>query len=150
MEVIGVDCSTRKIALFSIYGKGISTVQELVSAEEDTPSRINDMFLQVYGFFLIRKPTIVIVENSPYLQNIKVTLAIHSVVDAVRFACVLNKVPFQTVEVTSWKKDVLGNGRADKAMIMQFAKAKFGVKLITNQDVADASCIATWGALRLK
>jgi Holliday junction resolvasome RuvABC endonuclease subunit len=91
----------------------------------------------------------VYIENSPYLQNIKVTLQIHSVVDAVRFACVINDIPVQTVEVTSWKKDVLGNGKADKQTIMQFAKTKWGDELITNQDIADASAICQYGLIRM-
>ena len=147
MKVVGVDCSTKKVSIFEIKnGKG--SVIEFKSSMEDATSRINDMFLQLVEFFKKDKPDMVYIENSPYLQNIKVTLQIHSVVDSVRFACVLNEVPFQTVEVTSWKKSVLGNGRADKSSIIQFAKAKWG-DLITNQDVADSACICLYGWMRM-
>ena len=149
VKIFGCDCSTKVVAIFGIQNKkGMG--YEFTSSEEDATSRINDMFLQLVEFFKNKKLDMVYIENSPYLQNIKVTLQIHSVVDSVRFACVLNEIPFQTVEVTSWKKHVLGNGRADKSAIKQFAVAKWGEKLITSQDLADASCIATYGILRME
>ena len=149
VKIFGCDCSTKVIAIFEIQnkkGKG----HELFSLKEDSTSRINDMFLQLVEFFKVKKPDMVYIENSPYLQNIKVTLQIHSVVDSIRFACVFNGIPFQTVEVTSWKKYVLGNGKADKSAIKQFAVTKWGEQLISSQDLADASCIATYGMLRME
>jgi crossover junction endodeoxyribonuclease RuvC len=149
MQIAGVDCSTKKIAIFYINSDGSCETTEITSKKEDTSVRINDMFEAVCAEMKRRKPDMVYVENSPYLQNIKVTLAIHSVVDSVRFACVLAKVAMQTIEVTSWKKDVLGNGRAEKSQIMAWAKAKYGEKVITSQDLADASAIAEYGARRM-
>ena len=149
IKIFGCDCSTKVVAIFEIQNKkGVG--HEFTSSKEDAISRINDMFLQLVNFFKDEEPDMVYIENSPYLQNIKVTLQIHSVVDSVRFACVLNGIPFQTVEVTSWKKHVLGNGKADKATIKQFAVTKWGEKLITSQDLADASSIATYGMLRME
>jgi len=145
---MGCDCSTKSVAIFTIQNKK-AIVTEIKSSEKDAASRIDDMFLQLFDFFKKNKPDMVYIENSPYLQNIKVTLQIHSVVDAVRFSCVFNNLPYQTVEVTSWKKSVLGNGRADKPAIMQFANAKWGAKLITNQDVADSACICLYGYMRM-
>jgi Holliday junction resolvasome RuvABC endonuclease subunit len=54
----------------------------------------------------------------------------------------------QTIEVPSWKKEVLGNGRADKSQIMTWAKAKYG-DIITSQDLADAAGIANYGWRRM-
>lgn len=149
MRVVGCDCSTKKVALFYIYDNNEVQGFELESKNTETSARIDELFWFVKDQFGLLTPDIVYIENSPYLQNIKVTLAIHSVVDAVRFAAVLNKVPYQTVEVTSWKKDVLGNGRADKAQIMSWAKAKYG-DLIVSQDIADAAGIANYGYRRMK
>jgi len=150
MLVAGVDCSTKKIAIFF---EGENTVIplpiEITSDLQESSSRIDLMFQEVISILKQEKPNIVYIENSPYLQNIKVTLAIHSAVDAVRFACVLNKIPYQTVEVTSWKKDVLGNGKADKAQIMSWAKAKYE-DMITSQDLADAAGICEYGWRRMK
>lgn len=148
MLIAGVDCSTKKIAIFYIHDDGSYETTEIIGKSEDTSARINEMFEVVCEEIKHRKPDMVYVENSPYLQNIKVTLAIHSVVDSVRFACVLSKISMQTIEVTSWKKDVLGNGRAEKSQIMIWAKAKYGDAIIS-QDIADASCIAEYGARRM-
>jgi crossover junction endodeoxyribonuclease RuvC len=147
MKVLGVDCSTKKIAIFEITD-GESAVSELISDDLDTKVRIDTMFLGLIDIIKQKSPDMVYVENSPYLQNIKVTLAIHSAVDAVRFACVLNNTPMQTIEVPSWKKEVLGNGRADKSQIMTWAKAKYG-DIITSQDLADAAGIANYGWRRM-
>jgi len=147
MIVAGIDCSTKKIAIF-VIDNGENVRVEIESNNKDTNMRINEMFLKVKTAIKVLNPDMVFVENSPYLQNIKVTLAIHSVVDAVRFACVLNNIPVQTVEVTSWKKSILGNGKVQKEAIMEFAKAKWG-DLITNQDLADASCICQYGWIRM-
>jgi Holliday junction resolvasome RuvABC endonuclease subunit len=145
MQIAGVDCSTKKIAIFYINSDGSCETTEITSKKEDTSVRINDMFEAVCAEMKRRKPDMVYVENSPYLQNIKVTLAIHSVVDSVRFACVLAKVAMQTIEVTSWKKACCGNGRAEKSDVMQWAKLKYGDKLITSQDIADAAGVASFG-----
>ena len=148
IKIFGCDCSTKVIAIFGIQNKkGVG--HEFTSSKEDASSRINDMFIQLVKFFKDEEPDMVYIENSPYLQNIKVTLQIHSVVDSVRFACVFNGIPFQTVEVTSWKKHILGNGRADKSAIKQFAVAKWGEQLISSQDLADASAIAQYGWMRM-
>ena len=149
MRVAGVDCSTKKIAIFYIEDDNSAQTSEVISKNTESSARIDEMFKLMIEEFKLKKPTIVYCENSPYLQNIKVTLAIHSVVDSVRFASVLNDIPFQTVEVTSWKKDQIGNGRADKAQIMSWAKAKYG-DIITNQDLSDAAAIAGWGWKRMK
>lgn len=147
--ILGVDCSTKAIAVFGIAEhKGLTWM--ITSPAEDAFERTKEMFKQMVTLIECLDPEMVMVENSPYLQNIKVTLQIHAVVDAVRFACVLGDIPVQTIEVPSWKKDILGNGHADKPEIMQFAKAKWGEALITNQDLADASCIAMYLQRRME
>jgi Holliday junction resolvasome RuvABC endonuclease subunit len=149
MKIIGFDCSTRLIAGFVIDGDNYSTIELAGKAADEVTTRINTMFLLAVHYLKKSKPDFVYIENAAYLQNIKTSFLIRSVVDAVRFACVLNNIPCQTVEITSWKKDVIGNGRAEKSDIMQFAKTKYGEKLFTNQDLADAAGVATYGARRL-
>jgi len=158
MKIIGFDCSTRLIAGFIISTDAFGLPEEghlkyktveLAGKEADeTTIRIDTMFKLVVAYIKKEKPDYVYIENAAYLQNIKTSFLIRTVVDAVRFACVINNVPSQTVEITSWKKDVLGNGRAEKNDIMQFAKAKYG-DIIKNQDLADAACIATYGQRRI-
>lgn len=149
MKIVGFDCSTKLIAGFIIDDPEYKTVEITGKESDEATDRINTMFLTIARCLKRIKPDYVYIENAAYLQNIKTSFLIRSVVDAVRFACVLNGIPCQTVEITSWKKDVLGNGRAEKSTIMQFAKAKYGEKLITSQDLADAACIATYGLRRI-
>jgi len=148
MKIIGFDCSTRLIAGFVIDNNKFKTVELAGEAGDETTVRIDTMFLLAVKYVKKENPDYVYIENAAYLQNVKTSFLIRSVVDAVRFACVLNNVSCQTVEITSWKKDVLGNGRAEKNDIMQFAKAKYG-DIITNQDLADAAGVATYGWRRM-
>ena len=147
MIIAGVDCSTKKIAFFFI-GDGAPFTVEIVDNGTEMTARVDSLFKQAFDVIKQKSPNIIYIENAAYLQNIKTTLSIHSAIDAVRFAAVLNNIPYQIIEITSWKKDVLGNGKADKAQIMSWAKAKYEA-LITSQDLADAAGIANYGYRRM-
>lgn len=92
-------------------------------------------------------PQVVFIEQAVYVQNIKATLAIDAVINAVRFTCIRLGIPYFIIDNKSWKKDVLGNGNASKEDIMRFAKVKWGDEIKT-QDEADAACIAMYGKRR--
>ena len=55
-----------------------------------------------------------------------------------------------TVNVSSWKKSVIGDGRADKDKIKTMAMQIFGKRVgRLSQDSIDALVIAKWGQLRI-
>ena len=88
------------------------------------------------------------IENPVYIQNVKTSFTIAAIVFGIKTLWFNKDVYFTGVDVRSWKKDVLGNGKADKAAIMAFAKTRWG-DAITEQDFADAACIALYGLRRL-
>jgi Holliday junction resolvasome RuvABC endonuclease subunit len=56
-----------------------------------------------------------------------------------------------TVNVMTWKKDVVGNGKADKEKVMSMACKIYGEEVKKySQDAVDALMVAKWGELRLK
>ena len=68
-----------------------------------------------------------------------------------RTVFVHNNIDIFTVNVMTWKKDVVGNGKADKDKVTLMAKKIFGDKEISklSQDATDALMVAKWGEMRL-
>ena len=83
------------------------------------------------------------IEAAIYIQNPRTTLAIAYVVGGVRVVLQEHSIPHILVDNRSWKKDVIGKGNAKKEDIKTFAIAKWG-EVFTEQDFADAACIALW------
>lgn len=62
-------------------------------------------------------------------------------------SCGLEPIP---VSISSWKKVLTGNGRADKPLITQVVNEKFGLQLTGkkgDQDIADAIGVSYWGLM---
>jgi len=84
------------------------------------------------------------VEAAIYIQNPKATIAIASVSGLARFACFVHGVECEFIDNTKWKRDILGKGNASKVEIKEFAMTKWGNENFSEQDFADAACIALW------
>lgn len=84
------------------------------------------------------------VEAAIYIQNPKATIAIASVAGLARFACHVNGVECEFIDNTKWKRDIIGKGNASKAEIKKFAIDTWGEERFSEQDFADAACIALW------
>jgi Holliday junction resolvasome RuvABC endonuclease subunit len=55
-----------------------------------------------------------------------------------------------TVNVMTWKKDVVGNGKADKDKVKVMAQKIYGESINQySQDAIDALMVAKWGELRV-
>jgi Holliday junction resolvasome RuvABC endonuclease subunit len=67
-----------------------------------------------------------------------------------RVAFIQHDIDVFTVNVKTWKRDVVGNGNADKAKITVMARKIFGPEVDNlSQDAVDALMIAKWGELRI-
>ena len=67
---------------------------------------------------------------------------------AVQGALYERKCPTYPVNVSSWKKAVVGKGNADKGQVGEFLRHRWGALYSAasgNQDVYDAACIALYG-----
>jgi len=142
---LGLDCSSKAVhgivldeqenivLQFKSYGKG---------------SDFDIRFAEIFANFLqdLSKITIIsgaAVEAAIYIQNPRTTLAIAYVVGGVRVVLQEHSIPHILVDNRSWKKAVVGKGNAKKEDIKTFAVAKWG-EVFTEQDFADAACIALW------
>ena len=92
--------------------------------------------------------TTAVIENPVMIQNVKATITIAIVISGVKRELYKHNIAYWGIDNKSWKKDVLGNGAAQKEEIMRFSEMKWGKGNFTEQDYADASCIALWGVLR--
>ena len=83
MKLFGIDCSTKKIAMFMISDTENRTFELTPNpGDEDTTSRINGMYLQLVNFFQRMEPDFVFVENSP-LKEVGYNFP-NSVIDTVK------------------------------------------------------------------
>ena len=79
-----------------------------------------------------------------YIQNPKTTMQIAAVVYIARFICSLQELDCTPIQNKSWKKYVLERGNVSKQDIFKFANILWK-DAFTEQDHADAACIALWG-----
>jgi len=133
-----------------IENKKITSAVELVSDKGEMNERVVDLYDKFLDHMhdlddAMKKPDCVYVEQAVYVKNIKTTLGIDAVVNAVRFISHDFDIPCFIIDNKHWKLQVCGNGKAEKTEIMQFAKLKFGEAKLTSQDIADAACIALCG-----
>lgn len=153
MLVMGCDCSSKSIASVILgESKFIPKLLESYSKNTDERAReLFDLFDNYISEIKIEKlvPAMVFIETPIYLQNPKTTLAIASVVDAVKFISYRNRIPYSLVDNKTWKKDVLGSGNAGKPQIKEFAEVKWLNEDFKVQDLADAACISYFGFRRL-
>jgi len=150
VKILGCDCNSRSItcALIDTEVKNITTFEVIGGDKNDYKQRVKNMLFEFNGLIKRIVPDVVYIEQAVMLQNVKTTLMIDGVVSVVRDCCILNNIVYEIIDNKSWKKSVIGNGKASKEEIMEFARLKGGCK-ITSQDVADAIAIATFGLLRL-
>lgn len=150
MLIAGVDCSSKSIAFVMIENNEIRLKKLIESSSKDPHTRVSELFLSFREFMkeLPIKPGIVFIEQALFLQNVKTTLMIDATINAVRFVCIENNIPCSIIDNRSWKKSVIGNGKASKEDIAQFVNLKWPDFGSTSQDLMDAASIAMFGVLR--
>ena len=152
MDILGIDCSSKAVNCVLIdKSKAWKYSFCLKSDARDMDLRLIELFGDFNKLIMnLSDIKFAVIENAIYLQNVKATIGIAQVISAVKVALSTKGIKFIGVDNKSWKKAVLGDGNASKDKIMDFALALWGKENITSQDVADASCIALWGVMRLE
>lgn len=152
-KIIGIDCSSKLIdaVILSDTGEWIASFS-LVSKEKDMNRRMFELykkFIECLAQNLIWGQTFTAFVESPiYIQNWKASVSITKGISAAILALYINEISVFDVAPTSWKKDILGDGRASKEKVMEFAKARWGDR-ITSQDIADSAVLALYGVRRI-
>jgi Holliday junction resolvasome RuvABC endonuclease subunit len=151
MSVFGVDISTTKIAIAKL-SKGDYSVIEFRSKSRSWETRLEQLYKDFFPYVaenVVTEDT-VFIEDVPYVQNRQAVIRLVHVQAMVRVVCIHHNIDIFGVNVSTWKKDVIGDGRADKDKIRKMALKIFDNKLSRfSQDSVDALCIAKWGDLRI-
>ena len=142
---LGLDCSSK-----AVHGIVLDEQENIVVQLKSygNGSDFDARFLEIFANFSgdLSKIDIIsgaAVEAAIYIQNPRTTLAIAYVVGGVRVVLQEHSIPHILVDNRSWKKDVVGKGNAKKEDIKAFAISKWG-EVFSEQDFADAACIALW------
>tara|TARA_R110002020_G_scaffold388007_4_gene598740 strand:+ start:6738 stop:7205 length:468 start_codon:yes stop_codon:yes gene_type:complete len=143
--IMGVDCSSKGIHAVLLDEK--NDIVHSFKINEKNPDfserlvEIFDKFQTEISKINIRKTAI---EKAIYIQNAKATIQIASVITAIQLSCHKQNIPCELVDNKTWKKHIIGNGNSSKKDIMEYAISEWG-NIFTEQDYADAACIALYG-----
>ena len=151
MSVIGLDVSTSKLAIATLPLEGYSVV-ELISKSRSWETRLKEL----YTHFLpgvqenVSQDDLVCIEDIPLVQNRQSLIKLVHVLAMCRVVFMHHDMEIFTVNVKTWKKDVIGDGGADKDKVKAMAIKILGQDVSKlSQDSIDALMIAKWGQIRV-
>ena len=147
MSIYGLDLSTSKIAIAKLSSEGFDVV-ELISKSKSWEVRLKDLYSQLLPWVASNVSTddLICIEDIPLVQNRQSLIKLVHVLAMCRVVF----MDVFTVNVKTWKKDVIGDGGADKAKVKAMAGKILGQGINKlSQDSIDALMIAKWGELRV-
>ena len=151
MSVLGLDISTSKIAIATLSLDGYAVV-ELISKSRSWETRLKELYLQFLPWVAsnVSPDDLVCIEYIPLVQNRQSLIKLVHVLAMCRVVFMEHDMDVFTVNVKTWKKDVIGHGGADKDKIRAMAIKILGQDVSKlSQDAIDALMIAKWGELRV-
>lgn len=146
--VAGIDPDTKAItaAFHPLYqGGSVETIRVEAKgrlAENRFPI-LCSQFRSIASMF--KRCQWVYVERPPMGVNPRATIDQAAVMGAILEILHSEGVGFSTVDPGTWKKQVIGNGHADKPLIKAWVIANLGVPDGLHQDAYDAAAIAHFG-----
>ncbi len=146
---LGLDCSSKGVhgVILNREGEYVEKFKWM-SNHSDFEERFIEFlhnFLGDLGIIKERYSNLQVAIEAPiYIQNPKTTMQIAAVVYIARFICSLQELDCTPIQNKSWKKYVLERGNVSKQDIFKFANILWK-DAFTEQDHADAACIALWG-----
>ena len=151
MSVLGLDISTSKIAIATLSLDGYAVV-ELISKSRSWETRLKELYLQFLPWVTsnVSPDDLVCIEDIPLVQNRQSLIKLVHVLAMCRVVFMEHDMDVFTVNVKTWKKDVIGDGGADKDKVKAMAIKILGQDINKlSQDAIDALMIAKWGELRV-
>ena len=151
MSIFGFDISTSKIAIARLSTEGFEVV-ELTSKSRYWETRFKELYwlLSPWVRDNITTDDLICIEDIPLVQNRQSLIKLVHVLAMCRTVCTEHGMDVFTVNVKTWKKDVVGDGSSDKDKVRAMAVKIFGESVKKfSQDSIDALMIAKWGELRL-
>ena len=150
-RIHGIDVSTKKLAIATLVNSEFDVV-ELQAKSRSWEDRLAQLYKQFFEFVEnnISSDDFVCIEDIPLVQNRHAMSRLVHALAMCRVVFIHHDIDCFTVNVSSWKKTVIGDGRADKDKIKAMARQIFGARVgRLSQDSIDALMIAKWGQLRM-
>ena len=149
MKYLGLDTSSKAIHIVILDES--ENLIEIYKADCNTKKSFKDRFPELMDNFArilvedINIDTVdyAVIEEPIFAQNRNVVCTLSEVVGAVWGTLCLSDIPTTLVDNGTWKKQILGSGKATKDDILEYAIEKWGDKF-PEQDYADAACVALY------
>jgi len=151
MSIFGFDLSTSKIAIARLSIEGFEVV-ELTSKSRSWETRFKELYWLLSPWIrdFVTTDDLIRIEDIPLVQNRQTLIKLVHILAMCRTICAEHGMDVFTVNVKTWKKDVVGDGSADKDKVRVMAVKIFGDSVQKfSQDSIDALMIAKWGELRV-
>lgn len=148
--VAGLDTASDRYHLYCNNG-----FQHYIHIPKSSKIGIDGKRLALYhgaieAFALLPEETLLVCEESLALQNGKTTRVLGNAVGAIWAAHVNYNIFWAWVNVSTWKKDVIGKGNADKDQVKAWVMENMGLEFPESEpDFYDAACICRYGELEL-
>ena len=150
---IGCDCAKYSVNIVVLDNQShLIEYKEIISKNKINSQRSKEIWKDLIDYFYFgifggervknNYNVIVGIESAIYLNNIKTTNDIQRTIVTTDLALSTDEQSCIEVDNRTWKKNVIGNGKASKEDIMQFCKTKWPGIFWVTQDMADAACIA--------
>ena len=149
-RVYGIDVSTTKLAVARLVGNEFDVV-EFRSRSRSWETRLAQLYKEFFSYVKeeMTSEDFVCIEDIPMVQNRQGLIKLVHALALCRMVFFHHDIDCFPVNVSTWKKDVVGDGRADKDKKKMMALQIFGKGVgRLSQDSIDALCIAKWGQLR--
>ena len=155
MRIMGVDLGTRKIA-YAIWEDGVLVETDAYESAEHQPRHVQlmDVHDWIYEVAQNTNPDHIFIEETLVGNNVKYSIQLSQVMGAVMVSLGLHALEhfcgIYLVNVSRWKADVIGSGRADKQKIRSWLYERdtaYSVLCGNDQDRFDAACIGYYGCL---
>ena len=147
MTICGIDYSLTAPALAVLSSEGKITHTQHWAKQPNHKTHIHRIIWlanEITAFIVQYKPQAVYIEDFAFSATGKIT-AIAEGVGVLKATLLTNGIEVIPVAISSWKKALTGNGRADKDLVRLVVNERFGLSLSGakgQQDIADAIGVA--------
>lgn len=148
MKVMGIDLGISKIA-WAVWEDDV-LVETGAFADSVTyrPKVLHRLGEEIWAQVAKHEPDFIFIEDTLIGNNRKYSIRLSQTMGAV--LAQLSDQSVNLVNVSTWKKTVLGNGRADKQMVQKYmcvTHPAYSELCGNDQDRFDAACIGYYGVL---
>jgi Holliday junction resolvasome RuvABC endonuclease subunit len=147
MSVAGIDLGISKIAVAILEGEELQ-LEVYHSDRVHRPEQLSQLARFAYNVISRRCVQNVFIEDNLVGNNVKYSIKLAQTMGAVMSQLVWPYHAY-TANVGTWKKELLGNGNANKLAIQMWLKEHhpaYAELCDGDQDAYDAICIALYGA----